>query len=153
MMAIRSVNIVSHFTDWTIGHVHSGALGWNAMITYGTFYYLVPRLVGTQLYSVRLANLHFWLALAGTMLYIMAMWGAGISQGLLWLSLDEVGELSFSFKDIMASMTPYYILRLIAGLIFLIGTVLMAYNFYRTIRGKKTVVVSVPAVNPAYGVN
>ena len=153
MMAIRSVNIVSHFTDWTIGHVHSGALGWNAMITYGTFYYLVPRLVGTQLYSVRLANLHFWLALAGTMLYIMAMWGAGISQGLLWLSLDEVGELSFSFKDIMASMTLYYILRLIAGLIFLIGTVLMAYNFYRTIRGKKTVVVSVPAVNPAYGVN
>ena len=81
MMSIRSVNVVSHFTDWTIGHVHSGALGWNAMITYGTFYYLMPRLVGTELYSTRLANMHFWLALAGTMLYIMSMWAAGVSQG------------------------------------------------------------------------
>ena len=110
-MAIKSVNVVSHFTDWTIGHVHSGALGWNAMITFGTFYFLVPRLVGAELYSIELANIHFWLALAGTMLYVLAMWGAGVSQGLLWLSLDEIGELSFSFKDIMASMPPYYALR------------------------------------------
>jgi cytochrome c oxidase cbb3-type subunit 1 len=93
MMAIRSVNVVSHFTDWTIGHVHSGALGWNAMITYGTFYFLVPRLMGTKLHSIHLANLHFWLALAGTMLYIMSMWAAGVSQGLLWLSVDQIGEL------------------------------------------------------------
>ncbi len=152
MMAFPSVNVVSHFTDWTIGHVHSGALGWNAMITYGTFYYLVPRLVGAELHSVRLANIHFWMALAGTMLYIMAMWGAGVSQGLLWLSVDEIGELSFSFKDIMASMAPFYGLRLIAGLIFLIGTALMAFNLFMTLKGREAVKVRIPAVDPAYGV-
>ena len=152
MMAFPSVNVVSHFTDWTIGHVHSGALGWNAMITYGTFYYLVPRLVGVDLYSVRLANIHFWLSLAGTMLYVMAMWGAGVSQGLLWLSVDEIGELSFSFKDIMASMAPFYGLRLIAGLIFLGGTVLMAFNLFMTLKGRHAVKVQIPAVDPAYGV-
>jgi len=146
MMAIKSVNVVSHFTDWTIGHVHSGALGWNALITFGTFYFLVPRLVGRQLYSVRLANIHFWLALAGTMLYVLAMWGAGVSQGLLWLSLDEIGELSFSFKDIMASMPPYYALRLLAGLIFLSGAVLMTFNLYMTIKGCRTVEVEPPPV-------
>ena len=146
MMAIKSVNVVSHFTDWTIGHVHSGALGWNALITFGTFYFLVPRLVGAELYSVRLANIHFWLALAGTMLYVLAMWGAGVSQGLLWLSLDEIGELSFSFKDIMASMPPYYLLRLLAGIIFLTGAGLMAYNFYMTVKGRTTIRVSPPPV-------
>jgi len=146
MMAIKSVNVTSHYTDWTIGHVHSGALGWNALITFGTFYFLVPRLVGTQLYSIRLANIHFWLALAGTMLYILAMWGAGVSQGLLWLSLDEIGELSFSFKDIMASMPPYYALRLVAGLVFLSGAVLMTFNLYMTIKGRRTVQVQPPAV-------
>jgi cytochrome c oxidase cbb3-type subunit I len=152
MMSIRSVNIVSHFTDWTIGHVHSGALGWNAMITYGTFYFLMPRLVGKPLYSVQLANIHFWLALAGTLLYILSMWAAGVSQGLLWLSVDETGELSFTFREIMASMAPYYALRLLAGVIFLTGTLLMAYNFFLTTRGHSTVRVSPPAVNPAYGV-
>jgi len=146
MMAIRSVNVVSHFTDWTIGHVHSGALGWNALITFGTFYYLVPRLVGTTLYSVRMANIHFWMALAGTMLYVLAMWGAGVSQGLLWLSLDEIGELSFSFKDIMASMPPYYLLRLLAGIVFLLGAVLMSINLFLTVKGRKTVNVSPPPV-------
>ncbi len=152
MMSFASVNVVSHFTDWTIGHVHSGALGWNAMITYGTFYFLVPRLVGTELYSVKLANLHFWLALAGTMLYIISMWAAGVSQGLLWLSVDEIGELSFSFKDIMSSMVPYYTLRFVAGLIFLGGTLLMAYNLFMTFAGKEVVKVAVPPVDPAYGV-
>ena len=144
MMSIRSVNVVSHFTDWTIGHVHSGALGWNAMITFGTFYFLVPRLVGAELHSVRLANIHFWLALAGTLLYILAMWGAGVSQGLLWLALDDIGELSFSFKDIMASMAPYYALRLVAGALFLAGAVLMAANLWLTVRGRRTVVMVPP---------
>jgi cytochrome c oxidase cbb3-type subunit 1 len=144
MMAIRSVNVVSHFTDWTIGHVHSGALGWNALITFGTFYYLVPRLAGTPLYSVRLANVHFWLALAGTMLYVLAMWGAGVSQGLLWLTLDGLGELRYSFKDIMASMPPYYFLRLVAGLLFLSGAVLLSINLGLTIRGRRTALVRPP---------
>jgi cytochrome c oxidase cbb3-type subunit I len=146
MMAIRSVNIVSHFTDWTIGHVHSGALGWNAMITYGTFYFLVPRLVGRELYSIRLANIHFWMALGGTILYILAMWAAGVSQGLLWLDIDELGQLSYGFKDIMASMAPYYGLRFIAGLIFLSGTSLMAFNLFMTTKGQQTVKVRPPLI-------
>jgi cytochrome c oxidase cbb3-type subunit 1 len=150
MMAIRSVNVVSHFTDWTIGHVHSGALGWNALITFGTFYYLVPRLAGAPLYSVRLANVHFWLALAGTMLYVLAMWGAGVSQGLLWLTLDSLGELRYSFKDIMASMPPYYFLRLVAGLVFLSGAFLMAINLGLTIRGRRTALVRPPVAAGAH---
>jgi cytochrome c oxidase cbb3-type subunit 1 len=144
MMAIRSVNVISHFTEWTIGHVHSGALGWNALITFGTYYFLVPRLVGRPLYSIRLANIHFWLALAGTMLYILSMWGAGVSQGLLWMSLDDLGELRFSFTDVMAAMAPYYMLRLVAGLTFLLGTVLMAINLFLTIAGHETVRVRPP---------
>ncbi|MDX1556198.1 MAG: cbb3-type cytochrome c oxidase subunit I, partial [Xanthomonadales bacterium] len=146
MMAIRGVNVVSHFTDWTVGHVHSGALGWNAMITFGTFYYLVPRLVGTELHSTRLANVHFWLALAGTMLYVLAMWGAGVSQGLLWLALDQFGELQYGFTDIMASMIPYYLLRLLAGAIFLAGAVLMCWNLYMTVKGRRTREVAPPPV-------
>jgi cytochrome c oxidase cbb3-type subunit 1 len=147
MMAIRSVNAISHFTDWTIGHVHSGALGWNALLTFGTYYFLVPRLVGAELYSVKWANIHFWLALAGTMLYILAMWGAGVSQGLLWFSVDELGELSFSFKDIMASMVPYYMLRLFAGVTFLAGAVLMVINLWMTIKGRETIRVKPPEVH------
>ena len=149
MMAIRSVNVVSHFTDWTVGHVHSGALGWNALITFGTFYYLVPRLVGTELYSSLLANIHFWLALAGTALYVLAMWAAGVSQGLMWLALDDLGELRFGFTEIMASMAPYYALRLLAGLLFLGGTLIMAWNLYRTVQGRTTVAVSPPAQEAA----
>lgn len=144
MMAIKSVNVVSHFTEWTIGHVHSGALGWNALITFGTFYYLVPRLVGGELYSVRLANIHFWMALAGTMLYVLAMWGAGVSQGLLWFSVDELGELRYSFTDIMAAINPYYLLRLLAGLIFFSGALLMAYNLLRTIASRKVITALPP---------
>jgi cytochrome c oxidase cbb3-type subunit 1 len=144
MLAISRVNVVSHFTDWTIGHVHSGALGWNALITFGTFYYLVPRLVGTTLYSNKLANVHFWMALLGTMVYVLAMWGAGVTQGLLWLSLDEMGELLYSFTDIMSSMTSYYLLRLVGGVIFLGGTLLMAFNLIMTVSGRRTVLAGPP---------
>ena len=144
MMAIKSVNVFSHFTEWTIGHVHSGALGWNALITFGTFYFLVPRLSGRPLYSERLANWHFWLALAGTMLYVLAMWGAGVSQSLMWLSIDELGELRFSFHDAMQAMAPYYLLRFVAGLTFLAGALLMAWNLWRTFGGARTVPVAPP---------
>lgn len=144
MMSIQSVNVVSHFTDWTVGHVHSGALGWNALITFGTFYFLVPRLFNTPLYSKTLADIHFWLALAGTMLYVLSMWGAGVSQGLLWLSLDDLGVLSYGFRDIMASMKPYYILRLIGGATFLAGAILMVINFFLTMAGRKTTRVQIP---------
>ena len=120
------------------------------MITYGVFYFLVPKLAGKKLYSIELANWHFWLALAGTMLYVFAMWAAGVSQGLLWLSLDEIGELQYSFKDIMASMVPYYSLRLFAGLVFLAGTILMTYNLFMTLRNREEVLVRPPAVESAY---
>jgi cytochrome c oxidase cbb3-type subunit 1 len=144
---------MSHFTEWTIGHVHSGALGWNALITFGTFYFLVPRLAGRPLHSAALANLHFWLALAGTMLYIVSMWAAGLSQSLLWLSLDELGEVQHSFVDVMRAMQPYYLLRLLGGLLFLSGTLLMAVNLYRTFAGAVTVTVNPPAGDalPAVG--
>ena len=133
MMAIKSVNAISHFSEWTIGHVHSGALGWNAFVTFGTLYFLVPILAGTKLYSVRLANWHFILAVCGVMLYILSMWGAGITQGLLWLNLDENSEVKYSFVEIMRAISPYYAVRLIGGLLFLLGMVLMAYNLYRTL--------------------
>jgi cytochrome c oxidase cbb3-type subunit 1 len=149
MMAIMSVNVVSHFTDWTIGHVHSGALGWNALITFGTFYYLVPRLAGAQLYSRKLADIHFWLALAGIMIYLLAMWAAGVSEGLLWLSLDELGELRFSFVDVLTSTKPYYVMRLLGGLLFLAGAGVMAFNLFKTVAGKKTVLVVPPVVQVA----
>jgi cytochrome c oxidase cbb3-type subunit 1 len=151
MLAIKSVNVFSHFTEWTIGHVHSGALGWNALITFGTFYFLVPRLAGAPLYSARLANVHFWLALAGVMLYVLSMWGAGVSQGVLWLSLDNLGEVRFSFNDVMAAMKPYYLLRFIGGLLFLAGAVLMAVNLARTFSGHRTVVVAPPPAHAARG--
>jgi cytochrome c oxidase cbb3-type subunit 1 len=144
MMAIRSVNVMSHFTEWTIGHVHSGALGWNALITFGTYYFLVPKLAGRPLHSNSLANVHFWLALAGTMLYVLSMWAAGLSQSLLWLSLDELGEVRYSFVEVMSAMAPYYLLRLVGGMLFLAGTVLMALNLWRTFAGARTVVVSAP---------
>ncbi len=150
MMAIRSVNVMSHFTEWTIGHVHSGALGWNALITFGTFYYLVPKLAGRPLHSAALANAHFWLALAGVMLYVLSMWAAGLSQSLLWLSLDDLGEVRYSFVEVMNAMAPYYLLRLVGGVLFLAGTVLMAVNLRRTFAGVRTVVVSAPPVAPAY---
>ncbi len=137
MMAIRSVNVMSHFTEWTVGHVHSGALGWNALITFGTYYFLVPRLAGRALHSARMANVHFWLALAGTMLYILSMWGAGITQGLLWLALDDFGEVRYGFIEIMAALNPYYLLRLLGGLLFFAGTVLMGLNFWLTLRGSE----------------
>ena len=151
MLAIKSVNVFSHFTEWTIGHVHSGALGWNALITFGTFYFLVPRLAGAPLYSARLANIHFWLALAGVMLYVLSMWGAGVSQGVLWLSLDSLGEVRFSFNDVMAAMKPYYLLRFIGGFLFLAGAVLMAVNLARTFAGRRTVVVAPPLAPAARG--
>ena len=138
MLAIKSVNIVSHFTEWTVGHVHSGALGFNAMLTFGTLYFLVPRLYGRALYSISLANAHFYLAVLGVVLYMCAMWGAGISQGLLWLSADELGEVKYSFVEIMQAISPYYFVRLLGGLVTLIGALLMVYNLYMTIRGART---------------
>lgn len=135
-MAIRQVNALSHYTDWTVGHVHGGALGWVAMITFGSIYALVPLLwKRTGMYSARLVELHFWLAVSGTIIYVIAMWNSGIIQGLMWRTYNSDGTLAYSFVDSLIAMHPYYIARAIGGLFFLIGALVGSYNIWMTIRG------------------
>lgn len=136
LMSIRAVNSLSHYTDWTIGHVHSGALGWNGFITFGCLYYLVPKLWGrTKMYSTKLISMHLWIATIGIVFYIAAMWVSGIMQGLMWRSYDSMGFLEYSFVETVMAMKPFYIIRLMGGLLFLTGAIIMAYNMFRTIRG------------------
>jgi cytochrome c oxidase cbb3-type subunit 1 len=142
MMAIKSVNALSHYTDWTIGHVHSGALGWVAMITIGSMYYLIPRLWGqTQMHSVRWINVHFWLHTIGVVLYIVALWISGVMQGLMWRAVNaEDGTLTYSFVESVEASYPFWFIRFVGGLFIVTGMILMAVNSYRTIRaGKATV--------------
>ncbi len=134
LMSLKDVNALSHYTDWTVGHVHSGALGWVAMISFGSLYHMIPRLWNTQLYSERLVNVHFWLATIGVLLYITAMWISGISQGLMWRAFDEYGNLQYSFVESVAAMHPFYVMRAIGGAFFLTGMLVMAYNCFMTIR-------------------
>lgn len=136
LMSIRAVNSLSHYTDWTIGHVHSGALGWNGFITFGALYYLVPRLWGRErLYSIKLVSLHLWIATLGIVFYIAAMWVSGIMQGLMWRSYDSMGFLQYSFVESVMAMHPFYLIRALGGVLFLTGALIMVYNFWRTIRG------------------
>ena len=137
MLSIKSVNSLSHYTDWTIAHVHAGALGWNGMITFAAVYFLVPKLWGRErLYSIRMVNWHFWLATLGIVLYAAAMWVSGIMQGLMWREYDEQGFLVYSFAETVAAMHPYYVMRVTGGLFYLTGGLLMAWNVYQTIRGQ-----------------
>lgn len=137
MMSIKSVNSLSHYTDWTIGHVHSGALGWNGMITFACMYYLVPRLWGRQrLYSLRMVNWHFWLASAGIVFYAASMWVAGIMQGLMWREYGSDGYLVYSFVETVAAMHPMYLMRAFGGLLYLSGFVIMIVNVWATLLGK-----------------
>lgn len=136
LMSIRAVNSLSHYTDWTIGHVHSGALGWVGFITFGCLYHLVPKLWGRkELYSLKLVNLHLWIATIGIVLYIAAMWVSGIMQGLMWRTYDDMGFLQYSFVETVMAMHPFYLIRALGGLLFLVGALIMVYNFYRTIKG------------------
>ncbi|WP_413989549.1 cytochrome-c oxidase, cbb3-type subunit I [Labrys okinawensis] len=133
-MAIRPVNSLSHYTDWTIGHVHAGALGWVAMISLGAIYASVPGLWKRQsMYSAKLVEVHFWLALSGTVVYVFAMWNSGIIQGLMWRTYNEDGTLVYSFVDSLVAMHPYYGARAIGGLLFLLGGLVCAYNVAMTI--------------------
>jgi cytochrome c oxidase cbb3-type subunit 1 len=135
MMAIKTVNALSHYTDWTIGHVHSGALGWVAMMTIGSTYSLIPRLYGLRgMYSTALVNLHFWLATLGVVFYVTSMWIAGVMQGLMWRAVHEDGTLTYSFAQVVEATWPYYAGRLFGGLLFLSGMLVMAYNTYKTLR-------------------
>jgi cytochrome c oxidase cbb3-type subunit 1 len=133
MMSLKSVNALSHYTDWTIGHVHSGALGWVAMITIGSFYHLIPRLWETPMYSTRLIFAHFWLATVGIVLYITAMWLAGVTQGLMWRAFDEYGNLLYTFVESVARMHPFYVMRVLGGVAFIAGMILMVYNVAMTL--------------------
>ena len=136
MMSIKAVNSLSHYTDWTVGHVHSGALGWVAFVSFGAMYYLIPVLWGRKsLYSMRLVSYHFWIATIGIVLYITAMWISGIMQGLMWRAYDDMGFLQYSFIETVEAMHPYYVIRAFGGVLFLTGGLIMAYNMYRTIRG------------------
>jgi len=134
MMAIKTVNALSHYTDWTIGHVHSGALGWVAMISFGALYHLIPKLYGKQqMFSIPLINTHFWLATIGTVLYIVAMWVNGITQGLMWRAVNEDGTLTYSFMESVAASDVGYIVRAVGGGFFVLGMLVMAWNVYRTV--------------------
>ncbi len=134
MMAIKWVNALSHYTNWTIGHVHSGAMGWVAMITIGAIYTMVPRIYDREcMYSTRLINVHFWLATLGVVLYIASMWIAGLTQGLMWREYNNDGTLAYSFVEVVKAMHPYYVSRVGGGVLFLSGMLLMAYNVTQTI--------------------
>jgi cytochrome c oxidase cbb3-type subunit I len=136
LMSIKAVNSLSHYTDWTIGHVHSGALGWVAMVSFGAIYCLVPWLWNRRgLYSIKLVEWHFWISTIGILLYITAMWVSGITQGLMWRAYDKLGFLQYSFIETVEAMKPYYVIRAVGGLLFLGGSLIMAYNIWRTIRG------------------
>lgn len=151
MMSIKSVNSLSHYTDWTIGHVHSGALGWVGMITFGAVYYLTPKLWNrNRLYSMRLVNWHFWLATLGIVVYAAVLWVAGIQQGLMWREYDEQGFLVYSFAESVAAMFPYYVLRAVGGAMYLVGGLIMAYNVLMTILGYERQEAPIPgSVVPA----
>jgi cytochrome c oxidase cbb3-type subunit 1 len=145
-MSIKAVNSLSHYTDWTIGHVHSGALGWVAMVSFGALYCLVPWLWHRRgLYSLRLVEWHFWTATVGILLYITAMWVSGITQGLMWRAYDRLGFLQYSFIETVEAMHPYYVIRAIGGLLFIAGALIMAYNVWRTVRGDVAADASEPA--------
>ena len=136
MMSVKAVNSLSHYTDWTIGHVHSGALGWNGLITFACLYYLTPRLwKRDRLYSLRLVNWHFWLATLGIVLYASSMWVAGIMQGLMWREYGSDGYLVYAFSEVVSAMFPMYLIRAAGGLMYLAGAIIMAWNIGKTIAG------------------
>jgi len=148
MMSIRAVNSLSHYTDWTIGHVHSGALGWNGMITFGMLYYLFPKLWNRQsLYSLKLVSWHYWLATIGIVLYASSMWVTGIMEGLMWREVDAQGFLVNSFADTVEAKFPMYVVRGLGGVMFLGGALIMAYNLWMTVRkgAVKQATVATPA--------
>jgi cytochrome c oxidase cbb3-type subunit 1 len=132
LLSVRSVNALSHYTDWTIGHVHSGALGWVSMISVAAIYYMWPRLVGRPLHSMKLVTWHFWISTIGTLLYITSLWIAGIMQGLMWRQVKADGSLTYTFVETMNALQPYYLVRFLGGGLFLVGMFVMAYNMYRT---------------------
>ena len=151
MMSIKTVNALSHYTDWTVGHVHSGALGWVGLVTMGSMYYLIPRLFGQkQMYSVKAIEVHFWTATIGIVIYIAAMWIAGVMQGLMWRAINADGTLTYTFVESVKATYPFYVLRLIGGLLYLTGMVIMLWNTIKTVTQGRSVEVRIPTLAPAH---
>jgi cytochrome c oxidase cbb3-type subunit I len=147
MMAIKTVNALSHYTDWTVGHVHSGALGWVGLISMGSLYYMIPKLFGQkQMYSIKAIELHFWLATIGIVLYIAALWISGVMEGLMWRAMNADGTLAYTFVESVKAKHPYYLTRTIGGLLYLSGMLVMLWNVIKTANNGKPVTVTIPTV-------
>jgi len=147
MMAIKTVNSLSHYTDWTVGHVHSGALGWVGLVSMGALYYMVPRLFGQkQMHSMKAIELHFWLATVGIVLYIASLWISGVMEGLMWRAINTDGTLTYTFVESVKAKHPYYIIRLLGGLLYLSGMVIMLWNVIKTATSGKSAIASIPPV-------
>jgi len=147
MMSIKTVNALSHYTDWTIGHVHSGALGWVGLISMGALYFLVPRFVGKKdMYSKKAIEIHFWMATIGIVFYIAALWIAGVMEGLMWRSIEADGTLTYTFIESVKAKVPYYIIRLFGGLLYLGGMIVMAWNVVMTLKKQEFKLVKIPNV-------
>jgi cytochrome c oxidase cbb3-type subunit 1 len=150
MMSVKVVNSLSHYTDWTIGHVHSGALGWVGFVSFGALYCLIPWLWNRQLYSLKLVNWHFWIATIGIVFYVSAMWVSGILQGLMWRAYTSIGFLEYSFIETVEAMHPFYVIRALGGALFVVGSLIMAYNLWMTVQhGKATSASPHAALQPA----
>jgi cytochrome c oxidase cbb3-type subunit 1 len=150
LMSIKAVNALSHYTDWTVGHVHSGALGWVAYVSFGALYHMTPVLWDrARLYSMQLVSVHFWISTIGIVLYITAMWVSGILQGLMWRAYDRLGFLEYSFVETVEAMHPFYMIRALGGVLFLAGALIMAYNLWRTVKGDVREEARVPAAPAA----
>jgi cytochrome c oxidase cbb3-type subunit 1 len=145
------VNALSHYTDWTVGHVHSGALGWVGLVTMGSMYYLIPRLFGQkQMHSMKAVELHFWVATIGIVLYIAAMWISGVMQGLMWRSVNTDGSLTYTFVESVKASYPFYVIRLLGGLLYLGGMIVMLWNVLMTATKGQAVETRIPAVTAAH---
>ena len=148
MMAIKTVNSLSHYTDWTVGHVHSGALGWVGMVSMGALYFMIPKLFGKkEMHSIKAIELHFWLATVGIVLYIAALWISGVMEGLMWRAINVDGTLTYTFVESVKAKTPYYIIRMLGGLLYLSGMSIMLWNVIKTATSGKAVTVAIPPVH------
>jgi cytochrome c oxidase cbb3-type subunit 1 len=150
MMSIKTVNALSHYTDWTVGHVHSGALGWVGLVSMGAIYYMIPRLFGLrEMWSTRLINVHFWISTVGIVLYIAAMWIAGVMQGLMWRAVSDDGSLTYTFVEGVKATYPFYAIRLLGGVLYLSGMLVMGWNVAKTIAAGRAVEPAIPSAGPA----
>ena len=153
LLSIKSVSSIGHYTDWIIGHVHNGALGWNGFIAAGMFYWMIPRLYGKKLHSVSLANTHFWVGTLGIVLYVVSMWIAGVTQGLMWKQFTEEGFLQYpNFLETVLRLVPMYQLRAIGGSLYVLGIILMLFNLYKTAKAGQFMgdeEAQAPALDPA----